>query len=329
MRHSIRRVVALAVLLLAGLPGAARPQAEVTALARGSDPLEESGDLRLSRFADASEETSVAVGTALEVGDLLSSVTGEIDVELTCGEETVLQFSGAFRVLIDDPDATDCAVDFLSGSLDVVSDQPAEIDAGDVTLGSEGTEFAVELARTEEGSDHQLTVFDGKVNVFAEGSESPVEAGKTWRLAGKGKEVVWGEVTEEAADRAAAIHARLDVARSVAAGEQVADPKQAIEELKSRHKEVLLKPGDKDVRLSLAKAQLAYKQDLKAAYHLKRADVTTEEELELHDLDKRVLPYLSKSPAIERQPLEPTRPERRPPLRRQPYRDDDGGEGPG
>lgn len=321
-----RFCIATGVGLLIGLAGAAHPQAEVTALAVGSEPLEETGELRLSRFADFSEETLVAVGTRLEVGDLLSSPGGTVDVELSCGEETVLQFSGSFRVLIDDPDTTDCAVDLLSGTLDVVTDQPAEIDSGDVTLGSEGTEFAVTLSRGEEGPDHALTVFDGRVMVFAEGEEQPVEGGKTWRLAGK--RVVWGEVGEAAAARAAAIHARLDVARSVAAGEEVADPKRAIEELENYHKAVLLEPADTETRVKLAKAQLAYKQDLKAAYHLKRADVTTEEKLETWKLDKRVLPYIEQKLAAEERRME-ARPLPRPvPRRRNLYgdgaRDDDG-----
>ena len=126
---------ALAMILFVMLPGAAWPQAEVTALASGTDPIDTTDELRLSRFADFSEETTVSVGTMLEVGDLLTSSSDTIDVELGCGEESVHRFSGGFRLLISSPLETDCAVDLLSGTVDVLTDAPAEVGAGDVTLG--------------------------------------------------------------------------------------------------------------------------------------------------------------------------------------------------
>ncbi len=287
-----RLCFAVAAVLTLTLPAAVRPQAEVTALSVDSEPMETTDGLRLSRFADFSEEDTISIGTLLEVGDLLTSVSESIDVELGCGEETVLRFSGGFRLLINNPEETGCAVDLLSGTVDALTDVPAEVGAGDITLGVEGTQFSLSLTRTEAGPDQDLSVFEGKVTVRSGAIDDEVETGRTWRHTGG--ERVWGEVTEAKAERTAALFARMDVAKSVAAGEEVGDKEKSYDELRTLHLAVLTKPTDTGNRVKLAKAQLEYKRDDSAAYHLKRANVTTEEQLETYQIDKRVMPYITK-----------------------------------
>lgn len=291
--------IAIAALLLA--PAAARPQAEVSALALGSDPVDSTDQLRLSRFADLSEETTVETGTLLEIGDLLSSVSQEIDVELACGEDILLRFSGGFRLLIDDPEEADCALDLLSGTVDAVTDEPVEVTAGDVTLGVEGTQFSFSLSRGEEGPDRELAVFDGAVRLRSEDLDEEVGTGRSWQK-GRGA-AVWGEVSSERAERTAALFARIEVAKSAAAGE-VEDKQRSYEELRQLHYSVLTQPENKEKRIELARAQMQVKRDDLAAYHLRRAEVDTEEELETYDIDKRVLSKISRAPAgVRRTPL--------------------------
>lgn len=293
MRKVLRLAPVLALLALPPAPVFA--QAEVTALANGSDPVETTDALRISRFADLSEETTVKMGTRLELGDLLISVDDAIGVELTCGEDTILRFSGGFRLLVDAPAApegADCAVDLLSGQVDALTDSPVEIEAGNVTLGVEGTQFSVALARGEEGWDPDVSVYEGIVRVRAGSIEQRVETGRTWRLA-KG-ESKWGDVTPARAERTASLFARLEVAKSVAQGTPVEDREKSYDSLRNLYFKVLTRPQDTDSRVELARTQLTYHRDELAAYHLRRADVTTEEQLDSYRLDKRVLEQMGR-----------------------------------
>lgn len=294
-------------------PAAALSQAEVSALARDSDPLDSTEELRLSRFADFSEETSVAVGARLEIGDLLTSIGESIGVELACGAETVLRFSGGFRLLIDSPVETDCAVDLLSGTVDALTDLPVEVTAGDVTLGVEGTQFSLSLTRGEEGPDHDLSVYEGRVRVRTRSIDEEVGTGRSWKRA-RGQ-AVSGEISAARAERSAALFARLEVAKSVAAGERFEDRELTYNELRRLHLQVLTRPTDTNSRVELARAQLRYRRDDRAAYHLRRANVTTEEQLETYRLDKRILSRLVRAGVPGRQlgavavgGLEPIRP---------------------
>ena len=102
-----------AALALVGLlwAGAASSQATLSSLAQGETALRETDDLRLEKFADFSEIRRMKIGTELEIGDLLSGVSGTLAVELSCGDASILRFSGGFRVLINPPGDNDCAVD--------------------------------------------------------------------------------------------------------------------------------------------------------------------------------------------------------------------------
>ncbi len=131
------------------------------------------------------------------------------------------------------------------------------------------------------------------VRVRGDSIDQEVETGRSWRYAG-GKQF-WGEVSEARAERTAALNARLELAKSLAAGEKVEDRAAWYEKLRELHLEVLTKPGNESRRIELARAQLQFHRDDVAAYHLRRAGVTTEEELEAHQLDKRVMSYISKA----------------------------------
>lgn len=284
MRRST--TLALAALVLAPCRPAAA-QAEVSALARGTDPVETTDDLRISRFADFSEETSVSLGTRLDMGDLMTSVGGGTDVELTCGEATLLRFSGGFRVQINPPGEVDCAVDFLTGTLDVLTDLPTEVNSGGVTLGSEGTQYAVEITLVDAQTEPSVQVFDGRVNVRSRAGEQRIDTGATWRLA-RGR-ADWGRVGDAEAERAADRYARFDIAKSVAQGRSIDDRAATRAKLKALHRDVLMKPDDTGKRAELAREQIKYGGNRQATYNLRRARLTTPEQLEVYSIDPRVL----------------------------------------
>jgi len=258
-------------------------QSQITAIVADSESIDSSDDVRLLRFADASEELSIAVGTELEIGDLLSSISGLTDIEIACGEDTLMRFSGGFRVLIDAPEATDCAVNFLSGTLDVLTDEPTEVDTGAVILGSEGTQYTVELSRVDGRADRRLLVFDGKVRVRGDAIDQQVETGRTWRL--RSAEPEWGDVAAVDLDRTSQRYAMFDASRITAVG---AEKAAAVERLRTLHYQVLSQPESTEKRVALAKEQLEYARTPQALYHLRRGEVTTPSALESHAIDPSI-----------------------------------------
>ena len=162
-RRLTTRVVCLASLNVFLIATGALPQATVHGLARGTQPLEETTGVQLKRI-DSSTEPVVRVGMELHPGDRLSSGGDRVDVELQCPGGSVLRFTGSYRVFIDEPgDGVDCAVNFLSGTVDVLTDKPTEIESGGVTLGSEGTQYSVSVSYRDRQPDVGCQVYDGRV----------------------------------------------------------------------------------------------------------------------------------------------------------------------
>ncbi len=271
----------LPLLALATWPVAA--EVEVTSLARDFEAVDETDDVRCTLFASF-EETGVAVGMELEPGDLLASVSGATDLELTCPNGSLLRFSGSFRVLINPPEeGGDCAVNFLSGTLDVLTDQPTEVNAGGVVLGSEGTQFSVELSRGADGGEQTCNVYDGRVRWRARGVEQRwLDGGR--RLNWDRDDFSEAEVPEAQLSRVAGRQARFDAIMALRRG-AAEDPRAAAERLAELHHAVLAEPGDADRRVALAKAQLDYRISDQATYHLGRAGVRTEEQMRSHQID--------------------------------------------
>ncbi len=287
------------------LATAAWPQAEITSLAAGDTPLEGSSDLRLERFADFAEVELLSLGDKLEIGDLLSSISSETAIELSCGETSLLRFSGRFRVLINPPGETDCAVNLLGGQLDVLTDAPTEVRAGGMVLGSEGTQYAVRLERDPQGGvQENVTVFDGKLWVRGRDRDNQrisaeirqIETGETWGW--DGKESSRGKLNKTHSQRAAKVYARLDLAKSYFAEEIPGSPgttargdiQQKIEQLKALHANVLSKPDDPSGRAELAKTQLDLKIGKAAIYNLKRAEIDDEVKLRSYRIDPAAIP---------------------------------------
>lgn len=286
MRH-IQGIAAVFALALGATPAA--PQAVVSTLARDLEPLTETTDVRCSRFASFDDEPKVVVGMELEPGDLLASVSGDVDLELTCPSGTLLRFSGGFRVMIDAAEeGNDCAVNFLSGTLDVLTDQPTEVNAGGVVLGSEGTQYSVELSRSGGAADWSCLVYDGRVRWKTPESDGRwLKTGRRLRFAThRSGAAVMDEarIAEPELSRAALRYARFDVVKSRTSDHQVDDLRAAVRQLSKLHLEVLIRPADVDRRVDLAKMQITYRIP-QAIFNLNRAGIRTEQAMRRYQID--------------------------------------------
>jgi len=287
--------ILLAALLLTPPAAGLAASVQVTAIVEEAAPLESTEDVTVSRFADFTDELGIKLGTELEIGDMISSVSGKTNVELTCGDETVLRFAGGFRVLIDDSaEGTDCAIDFLSGTLDVITDQPTEVDTGAVILGSEGTQYSVELTRQDGKADRKLLVFDGKVNVSAPGGvREKVESGVTWSLAAG--RAAWGSVGVAELTKTSTRYAAFDASKANEPGMSGSAKAASVAQFSKLHYQVLSQPDDSQKRADLAKEQLKYSAAPQAVYHLQRANITTTEDFDRYAIDKKVLEGIGQS----------------------------------
>ncbi len=287
-----------AVLLWAWVASPVVSQVQVSALSEGLEPRTQTTDVRCTRFASFADEPAVVVGMELEPGDLLASVSGGIDLELTCPQGSLMRFSGGFRVMINPPGENDCAVDFMSGNLDVIAQASTEVDAGGVVLGSEGTQYAVMLVRKGGEPDRRVAVYDGRLRVLKSSFKAPevMETGTSVWVGKSG----FSERRIEASElrRSAAVNARFDVSKAMARGETIEDPKAASRELQQLHYAVLKKPADTNLRVDLAKTQIRYKSNAQAVYHLNRGGVRTRQDLERHQIDANKLQLGTSQPQL-------------------------------
>lgn len=304
----------------------------VTALIEAGLPVLESAAIRTFRLATFVEEPSARVGQVLEPGDELISTSTDVDVEITCPGGTRLRFTNGFRVLVELPEVASCAVNYLSGDLGVLTGEPAEITAGGLDIGVEGTEYFVTLRREDGGElAREVTVFEGAVLCTAPGIEERVEAGRAWRYVGR--ETAWAEISDDQRHTVSSLYARVDFGRALARLIRTDDQltqlvagtghtidrkamvqflattpelgellRRATDELGARHLAVLADPTSADGRLALARAQNALGDEGEARYQLGRAgleyvDVLDASDVELHALlPRRRFPEWSADP---------------------------------
>lgn len=298
----MKRLFPILVSLLFGWASAQaqEPRAEVTALWRGDEPATatSSGEVCLVRDADLTETDRLAVGDTLASGDQLkagpcdgtATSNDELLLGLRCGGGTDIQLSGAFDLLILEPDAVDCAVDLTAGTADVLTDQPATITSGGITLGVEGTQFAVSREPpppqdaadgADENGDESLFIcrlFEGKLRVShptAEGQpesqeEEEFEGGRVWSW--DGRRVGWHAVQLADVDATARRSARLDVARAFTRGQLATTPSAAVETLTLSHRTTLLEPKDSGARQELVNSLSRLGLDERATFERQRIE---------------------------------------------------------
>lgn len=254
----------LCTLWLAG-PLAADP-AEITAIVVDLKQLQQTEDVHLIRAA-STVRVPLVLGVKLELGDSLENLSGKPVVELKCPNGTIYTFRNKFRVVLIPPSQAGCAVDVLSGSLDVLADQPTEVNAGGVRLGSEGTVYSVTVDSSAGAQRLRVAVFEDEVKIPG---EEPIGQGAALTITTKSRRRSPIDRFKDVFPLAASF-ARLDVARA----RNAERASKAFQLLKERHAEVLTMPDNREHRIALARTQLYYDvRNGNVSYQLRRLGMT-------------------------------------------------------
>lgn len=252
-----------------------------------------------------------AVGLELMPGDLIGTAGDSVFVALRCGSEgraASYLLTSPFRVLIDVPTTASCHVNLLSGLTEVVAEAPTETTAGGVTLGSTGTQYAVELRRSGNALVFNCIVYDDTVRVLTRPGLQAVAGTKLVWSAGT---VRLARNATEDLTRSAATYARFDLAAAGRQGVQVTDTAATVRQLTALHYAVLANPTDTARRADLAREQLRYRVDEGAVYNLNRVDVRTDAALRRYRIDGAVLRGAQRESARARPPDRRVSPEMR------------------
>ena len=264
--------------LMLAIPAAA--QVTVTTLAEGDDPVQETQQVRLSRFLDLTEIDHLAVGDQLSEFDQITSLSDQVRIELTCANGSVLEFGEGFRVMIGSTEEGDCAaIVTVAGQGDVLTEERTETNIGGTALITEGTRFAFRLRRDGQALRQEVLVFDGEVVVRKRG------AAGTWS---GGHRVGAGRVVDLAREKAgkpqtrrvqaseiqwwAKRYASFDVVKAREAGVSL-DARQAAElqtKLTKQHEAVLENPEKVEARAELAATQRDNRVNREALYHTEK-----------------------------------------------------------
>lgn len=266
-----RSMSAALLFLLAAVPAAA--QVKVTTLALDGKPLLETTGIRLSRYADLTENNLLKVGDVLSENDLVTALVPGLFVELTCPKGTLLRFTGGFRAVISPPEEADCAVNYLSGNLDVLTDEPTQVGVGGKTLGTSGTSYALRLDRPGGEPSERVLVFEGNVKVTSRTVSTVVPTGQSLTFSRLVTKPVLKPVTTREVERWAALYASFDVAKARAAGVEVSGEQAAATEAKltQLHAAVLRDPAAAEPRLELAAEQASHRIGDEALYNMRRS----------------------------------------------------------
>jgi hypothetical protein len=285
---------AVAVSAILAIPVAARGQAVVRAVIVDRKSVSETDRVHLSRFADLTETTRIAVNTPLDVGDLIWALGPGVLVEIECSSKgrTPFRLSNGFRavVLPPRPDVP-CVLQLLAGGVDVRTDETTEINAGGIVLGSKGTQYAVRLRRTGDGAVCDGVVVDGDLSVRPPSLKMRELTGNnSWTYdlaASRGRR---GAISEQMVQQSAAIATVFDLTRlsAVATGSPAAQEQMA-EQLFALHSAVLRAPANQDVRAELGKTQEKLGIMDGARYNLKRVSALARDEATVRDAEPQVI----------------------------------------
>jgi hypothetical protein len=257
-------------------PVAASAQAVVRAIIVDGKSVTQTDRVHRSRFADLTEEATIAVNTPLEAGDLIRALDSTVLVELECASKgrTPFRFSSGFRVVVLPPrQDVPCVMQLLAGGVDVRTEEPTEINAGGIVLGSRGTQYAVQLRRTNEGTVCDGVVFDDELEVKVPAREAmklASNSGWTYNLVtGTGQR---GAVSERTIEWSAAVATLFDLARLAPGTDSSPEAqKQLGQQLFELNKAVLKAPANQEARAELGKTQQRLGIADAARYNLRKA----------------------------------------------------------
>ena len=155
MKHPMRYLT-LAVLQLCWLlmPVPVAAQATVVSV----NPEDKADQVAVIRFASANS-VPIERGMELQPGDLVQASSPEVLLELQCenkGDSTAYLLSGPFGVMIGVTEGKMCHMIMLRGNMDVLGSEKTQTDAGEVSMISKGTQYAVRLGSTPENTRVRL-----------------------------------------------------------------------------------------------------------------------------------------------------------------------------
>lgn len=256
-REGIVKWVSGAVLgLLVGFPAAVPAQVSVLTIVDGETSVERSDKVTLTPLG-AFEDEPLQSGLDLAFGDELSSTATGMAVVLMCAEvdgESEFTLPSPFRVvLIPTTSGQGCALSLQGGAADVVAGTDTEIRSGEVTLGSQRTQYGVVVSRRDDRMAREAYVFEGAVRISG-GEQRPVSLKAGHRLV-LSRAFAARPVALERKDirRAAHLYAKVDASRTKLRGQAW---QQSYRELMAIHAAVLSQPDEVEPRLNLAVARL-------------------------------------------------------------------------
>jgi hypothetical protein len=241
-------------------------------------------------------------GMDLVPGDLVSSSVEGVSLSLRCtgeGGDNTYDLASPFRVLIDVPSDAPCHINLLSGTTEVTAEAPSETSAGGVTLGSTGTEYAVEVRRDSDTLVFRCSIFTDSVSVVS-GSSLIARAGSRliWN---RGGTFDLARISPEQLKESAAFRARFDLAAAQEKGTDPEDSGATFQRLQTLHYQVLEDPTSAEKSVELAKALLEIQLPEQASYNLRKANIRSDAILRNYQIDPNVLrsiPRTSARPSV-------------------------------
>lgn len=298
------------LLLMVGMPSIGASQGRVKMILPGTNLVQ------VERLGSSRPE-EVRIGTKLDPGDVVLSGDEGGGIVITCGSSTnIYPLRGRFRFMIDVASAADCTINLLAGNLDVLAEDPTEVTAGGLDMGSVSTQYAVRVDRGPEGPTKTIVVFDGSVSVASDQGALLVAQGTSLTVAEGIEQAESAPIAQGDLAHSAIVYSTIDFVEGSQTG-SISDSTETMNRLYRLHYRVLQQPENEDVRIDLAKTQLQYGAVNQAVLNLKRARVTSEDELRREGIDPAELRtglapehqnfyegIAIDAPPVERRPLE-------------------------
>lgn len=289
--------------------------AVVTAIGLELEPIERTEEVRVLQFADFSTQAELQLQQKLFEGDLLEGRHKDLRLELQCNRGSRIRLSGEFRIAINARrDGQDCALNLLAGSVDVITDQKTEINAGGRIMGSVGTHYAVIAEGGRDSQSISLAVFEGAIEL--RNQERTMRIAQMSRLTLQhGAELQPTPISRTQYERQARLLAEFDTlkaSRLRVNGAPELSPQETVARLARLNEAVLISPDDPLARLRLASAQSEMEIGGEAQFNLSRLEVSQgtidkilvlskrREGLGVEDQDEVVEFKLQRLPELER-----------------------------
>jgi hypothetical protein len=220
----------------------------------------------------SSEAQPALLRQALEIGDQIATAEGPALIELTCPGGSQVKFHGDLRTVIrPSAEGQDCAFDLLSGASDIQANQPTELRAGNVTMGSKSTLYGMKVWRTPDGPNMECVVFEGEAQVWTSRQQNYRSMTSNSKAAWtRGRWAGQGRITADDIEATARIYAQTDIFRLQIQNVEVSAETRS--DLIKSYTGVLARANDVQSRIDLAVIQTNAGIARQAIYYLNQAD---------------------------------------------------------